>query len=160
MAGQRSGQPGRHGRRRGAGRAGLGLALSLLLTLAACGDADGPDPFEPGTDQDGTSGPPTSDTALLGTWRNVTIIQVPGDLQRWTTIWLFDAAGLCRQTVETESLAEGFPRVTERTCSYGTSSGEITIHYLEAGTLTFDYSFAGFSPDRLVLDGFEYERVR
>ncbi len=139
----------------------MGLALSLLLTLApACGgEADGHDPFEPGSHPSGTSGPPATDTGLVGTWRNVTIIQVPGDLQRWTTVWRFDDAGLCRQTVETESLAEGFPRTTERTCSYSTSSGEITIHYLEAGTLTFDYSFAGFSPDRLVLDGFEYERL-
>jgi hypothetical protein len=27
------------------------------------------------------------------------------------------------------------------------------------GTLVLEYSFADFSPDRLILDGFEYERL-
>jgi hypothetical protein len=53
---------------------------------------------------------------------------------RWTTTWRFDAGGSCRQTIVAESLAEGFPRTTERSC-------------------------IGFSPDRLVLDGYEYQRL-
>ena len=138
----------------------MGLALSLCLTLlAACGaDPNGPDPFGSGRDRTGgASGGGAA--ALVGTWRSVVVVQVPGDLQTWTTVWRFDVDGGCRQTVETESLAEGFPRVTERPCTYTTAGGEITISYVGAGVVTFDFSFAAFSPDRLVLDGFEYERL-
>jgi hypothetical protein len=126
----------------------------LLIVLAACGDADGPDlagPNPPGSSGD--------DPTIEGRWQNITVIQVPGDVQRWTTVWLFEEDGLCRQTAEMESLAEGQAQTTDRVCTYTTSSGEITIHYLGAGTLTFDFSFADFSPDRLILDGFEYERL-
>ena len=139
----------------------MGLALSLcLILLAACsGEADGPDPFGPGRDQSGTSGGGGGAAALVGSWRNVVVVQVPGDIQTWTTIWRFDADGICHQTVETESLAEGFPRTTDRACGYLTSGGEITITYVGGGSVTFDFSFAAFSPDRLVLDGFEYERL-
>lgn len=87
------------------------------------------------------------------------MVQVPGDVQTWTTIWRFGSDGGCQQTVETESLVEGFPRTTERACTYLTSVGTITIAYAGGGSLTFDYFFASFSPDRLVLDGFEYERI-
>lgn len=139
----------------------MGVALSLLLILlAGCsGDADGADPFDPGDDRRGTSGGPALDSALLGGWRNVLIIEVPGDIQRWTTVWLFDAGGTCRQTVETESFAEGVPRITQRDCTYATAGGRISIGYTGAGTVVFDYFFADFSPDRLVLDGFEYARL-
>lgn len=137
------------------------MALSLcLILLAACGgEADGPDPFSPGRDQGGVAGGGGAAAALVGEWRNVSVVQVPGDLQTWTTIWRFEADGTCHQKVETESLAEGFPRVSERACTYVTASDQITITYLGAGTLTFEFSFAAFSPDRLVLDGFEYERL-
>lgn len=96
--------------------------------------------------------------SLVGTWLNVVVIQVPGDVQTWTTTWQFDSAGTCRQTVEIESLAEGFPRTTERSCTFVVSGGNVTISFVGGGTLTFAFSFAGFSPDRLVLDGFEYQR--
>ena len=92
-------------------------------------------------------------------WRNVSMVQLPGDIQTWTTTWQFDEGGTCRQTIVTESLAEGFPRTTERTCTWTVSGSEVTIGFTGAGTLTFEFSFAGFSPDRLVLDGFEYQRV-
>ena len=36
---------------------------------------------------------------------------------------------------------------------------DVGISFLGGGTLVFEYSFAGFSPDRLILDGFEYERL-
>ena len=106
----------------------------------------------------GTSGGGGGAASLVGLWRSVVVIEVPGDLQTWTTTWRFDADGGCRQTVITESLAEGFPRTTERACSWATNGGQVAISFVGGGTLTFDFSFAGFSPDRLVLDGFEYQR--
>ena len=96
---------------------------------------------------------------LVGTWQTVVVIEVPGDLQTWTTTWRFDSARTCRQTVVTESLAEGFPRTTERACTWTTSSGEVAISFVGGGTMTFDFSFAALDPDRLVLDGFEYQRL-
>jgi hypothetical protein len=160
MAGQRRGQLHRDRARGGPRRWGLGLLGSLLIAGSACGgDADGPDPLGPGRNPGGSSGGGSNDPTVVGSWENVSVIQVPGDVQRWTTVWLFDAEGMCQQTVETESLAEGQAHVTERACTYATAAGEITIHYLGAGTLTFDFSFADFSPDRLVLDGFEYQRL-
>jgi hypothetical protein len=80
-------------------------------------------------------------------------------VQRWTTTWRFDEDGACLQTVETLSLVEGFPRVTERPCSYSAADFEVTVAFDEGATLELDFSFADFSPDRLVLDGFEYERL-
>ncbi len=138
---------------------GLALSLCLILLPACSGDADGPDPLAPGRDQDGASQDTDGAAALVGTWRNVVVVQVPADIQTWTTTWRFDADGICRQTVETESLAEGFPRTTERACTYLTAGDEITIAFLGGGSVTFEFSFAAFSRDRLVLDGFEYQRL-
>ena len=101
----------------------------------------------------------TGSTPLVGTWQVVILVPVAGDLQRWTTTWRFDAAGGCRQTVVTESLAEGIPRTIERECTYRTNVSEVAITYRSGASVTFAFSFAGFSPDRLVLDGSEYQRL-
>jgi hypothetical protein len=131
-----------------------------MLGLAACnGDPTGPRAGLPGAGGSGTSGGGTSQSALVGDWRTVLVIEVPGDLQTWTTTWHFDPAGTCRQTIVTESLAEGFPRATERTCTWATNGGQIAITFVGGGTLSFDFSFAALDPDRLVLDGFEYQRL-
>jgi hypothetical protein len=133
----------------------------VILLLAACGG----EPLEPRADQpDGGFGSGTSSgggatASFVGVWRTVVVIQVPGDLQTWTTTWQFDEGGTCRQTVVTESLAEGFPRTTERACTFAVNGSEVTISFAGGGTLTFPFSFAGLSPDRLVLDGFEYQRL-
>ena len=101
----------RRPRRRGV--AALGM---MTLLLSACGaDPVSPRPDEPGGTHTGTGSPGAT---ITGTWQNVVIIQVPGDLQTWTTTWRFDADGSCLQTNVTESLAEGFPRTTERSCTY------------------------------------------
>ena len=116
-----------------------------------------------GTDRhpghDGTTGSPSGADLLVGTWRTTLVVEVPGDLQTWTTTWHFDAGGRCDQTVVVESVAEGFPRVTERGCTYAAGDFEITVHFEGGGVLELEYAFAGFSTDRLVLDGFEYERL-
>ena len=97
---------------------------------------------------------------LVGTWRPSRVIEVPGDLQTWTTTWRFDADGTCRQTVVTESLAEGFPRTTERTCTWTANDSQVTISFVGRRHARPSTSRSpGSSPDRLVLDGFEYQRL-
>jgi hypothetical protein len=160
MAQQRRGEPRGDRGVRSLGRAPLGLALSLLLSLA-CGDPTGPvsGTTLPEGGNAGSSGSSSPSASLVGTWRTVVVVEVPGDLQRWTTTWRFDVEGTCHQTIETESLAEGFPRTTERDCTFATNGSDVTITVNGGGQLTFRFSFADFSPDRLVLDGFEYQRI-
>lgn len=138
---------------------GVVLALSLCLTLpTACGDGGPTGSDRPGDHRGITRGEGPREQ-LLGTWRAVVVVTLPGDLQTWTTTWRFDPAGSCRQTVETESLAEGFPRVTERSCSFVARDFDVAIAFTGGGRLVLRYSFADFSSDRLVLDGFEYQRL-
>jgi hypothetical protein len=138
---------------------GVGLALSLLLMpLVACGDG-GPTGIDRPDGNGGVAGDDGPTELLAGTWRTVVVVEVPGDIQTWTTTWRFESDGTCHQTVETESLAEGFPRVTERACVFIARDFDISITFPGDGTLVLEYSFADFSPDRLILDGFEYERI-
>jgi hypothetical protein len=136
----------------------VALALSLLLMPAACGDG-GPTGTDRLGDDGGTSSGQSPAELLVGSWRAALVVEVPGDLQTCTTTWRFEADGGCHQTVVTESLAEGFPRVTERPCTYTVGNGEIAVGFLGGGTLEMEFAFAGFSPDRLILEGFEYARL-
>jgi len=136
----------------------VALALALLLTLAACG-AGGPTGTDRPGDNGGIAGGDGPAERLLGTWRTVLVVEVPGDVQTWTTTWHFAPENRCHFTRETESLAEGFPRITERACSFSINGRELTISFTDGGTLVTEFTFASFSPDRLVLDGFEYERI-
>lgn len=95
----------------------------------------------------------------MGTWRTTIVIEVPGDIQTWTTTWQFADDGTCRQTQETESLVEAVPRTTQRSCTFTIDGDDVTVSFNGGGVLTMAFSFAGFSPDRLVLDGFEYQRL-
>ncbi|HEV8357492.1 MAG TPA: hypothetical protein VGQ17_12075 [Gemmatimonadales bacterium] len=98
--------------------------------------------------------------SVTGTWQVVLVITVPGDIQTWTTTWRFDAAGSCQLTKTSFSLLEGFPRTTERDCRFVLSGGSVVVTYSDTGTTqSLPYSFAGFSPDRLVLEGLEYRRI-
>jgi hypothetical protein len=135
----------------------------LSLLLAGCGgEAVAPStaglPGGGGGLGPGSSAGGGTEATLVGTWRTVMVVEVPGDVQRWTTVWRFDAEGTCRQTVVTESLAEGFPRTTERACTWTVNDLQIAVGFAGGGTLAIKFSFAGLSPDRLVLDGFEYQR--
>lgn len=89
----------------------------------------------PGRNPGGGTSSSSGSSTLVGTWRVKLVVEVPGDVQTWTTTWRFEVDGSCHQTMVTESLAEGIPRTRDRDCSFG------------------------FSPNRLVLDGFEYERL-
>lgn len=128
------------------------------MLVPACGDG-GPTGSDRPNDNGGVSGGDGPTENLVGTWRTVVVVDVPGDIQTWTTTWRFEPDGTCLQTVQTESLAEGFPRVTERPCTFVAGDFEVTVAFAGGGTLEFAYSFADFSPDRLILDGFEYERL-
>jgi hypothetical protein len=132
-----------------------------MLAIAACND----EPTSPRTGPPGSGlgsgasgGGASTASTLVGTWQAVVVIRVPGDVQTWTTTWQFDAEGTCRETVVIESLAEGVPRTSDRACTWTTSGTQISITFVGGGTLVAEFSFAGLSPDRLVLDGFEYQR--
>ena len=132
-----------------------------MLGLVACdGDPTAPRTGLPGSGNgSGSGGGGGGESALVGEWQAVVVIEVPGDLQTTTTTWRFDAEGGCRRTMVTESLVEGFPRTTVNDCTWATNGGEVTISFAGGGSLTFDFSFAALDPDRLVLDGFEYQRL-
>jgi hypothetical protein len=135
------------------------VALAVWLTLAGAACDSEPTGTQRPQDNSGIGSGSTPTQQLVGTWRTVVVVEAPGDVQTWTTTWRFEPDSSCLQTVAIESLAEGFPRVTERPCTFTAGDFEITIAFLGGGTLVFQYSFAGFSPDRLILDGFEYQRL-
>jgi hypothetical protein len=157
MDGQRRGESLR--RCRGSSRRLVGVALAWLLILPAAACDSEPTGTQRPLDHSGIGSGDTPTQQLVGTWRTVVVVQVPGDVQTWTTTWRFGADNSCLQTVAIESLAEGFPRVTERPCTFTAGDFEITIAFVGGGTLVFEYAFADFSPDRLILDGFEYQRL-
>src|SRR3954471_14250542 len=105
MAYQRRSEPHRHDLRGVAVRRGLAGLVWLSLLVAGCSDSTGPN--RPGSGFGiGKSTSGSSSATLVGTWRSVTVSQVPGDVQTWTTTWRFDSTGNCHQTVLVESLAE------------------------------------------------------
>jgi hypothetical protein len=130
-----------------------------MLVLTGCGgdEALGLQATRPGGGfGTGINSTGDSTASLVGTWQTVVAVEVPGDVQTWTTTWQFDGDGTCRQTVVTESVAAGVPVTTERACTWTTNDGQVTISFVGGGTLTFAFSLP--APDRLVLDGFEYQR--
>ena len=129
-----------------------------MILGAGCGDGDPTGADRPGAPT-GTSGDESPAGRLVGTWRHETLVEVPGDIQAWSTTWRFDSDGGCLQTVVTQSLAEGFPRTSERPCTFLARDFVVTVSFTGAGTLEFEYTFADFSTDRLVLDGLEYQRI-
>lgn len=109
----------------------------------------------------GQTGGTTVASALLGTWRNVWVVFLDTDVQTWTTVWTFRSDNTCMIDKTLRSLALEFPQVTIRPCRYAILSTDLGITWTDAagGTATVPFSFAAFSPDRLVLEGLEYERL-
>ena len=139
------------------------LSLVALLAAAACDAPQATAPeiiatpdFPAGSSGGGGS---ADNVTLPGEWERFDVFQTDVDVVTTTTRWRFAADGSCRRTITTFSLIEGFPRSTARDCTWTTGSLEVTITFLGAEAATFDLSFAGFDPDRLILDGFEYRRV-
>ena len=169
MAYQRRSECGGDGAGRVARRRGLGLvrALSLILAVAAAG-CDAPEPTAPeiiatpdcpSGSTGGGRGTSPDDATLPGEWERFDVFQTDADVVTTTTRWRFAADGTCRRTITSFSVVEGFPRTSTRDCTWTTGVLEITITFAGADAATFDLAFAGFDPDRLVLDGFEYRRI-
>lgn len=108
----------------------------------------------------GTSGGERgADAALVGSWERFDIAQFDIDIVTTTTRWQFAEDGSCRRLISTMSANEGFPRTTERDCTWLIGPREITIEFVDGGGGTFELSFPGFASDRMLLDGLEYGRV-
>jgi hypothetical protein len=131
--------------------------LALVLVLGACnteGNLFAPDRIP------GQSGGDTSSPAVVGEWETILIISTDGDLQNWTTNWIFRLDLTCRFQQTVESLVEGFPRIELRPCTWSTANGILTVVFTDNGeVLPMTYEFAGLNPNRLVLDDIEYVRI-
>jgi hypothetical protein len=135
-----------------------GTGAALLLVLGACNQEG--NLFE--TDRpSGQAGGGTTSPVVVGSWETTLIVNVDGDLQTWTTRWDFNAAGLtCRFNQVVESLVEGIPRIETRPCTWLTSNGFVSVTFTDnEEVLRMAFEFADFDPNRLVLDGTEYQRV-
>lgn len=108
----------------------------------------------------GTGGNPSIPSTLVGRWENTLILEFVGDIQTVTTTWAFESTGRCAKNVRSFSVVEGFPRTTLRLCAFQVAGDRISITFDDTGgTVAFRFSFPGFSPDRLMLDDIEFQRV-
>ena len=157
---------GHHGRR---GRGLGGVVLALAFSLSACAAPDQLGPSAGGGDQLGQPVPPPATggggsggatlAALIGDFRVISVIPLNGDFQSTTTTWRFAADSTCRRTVSTTLLSEGIARVTIADCTYTTDVNSVIVTFPGSAPAVFSVSFAAFSPNRLVLDGVEYQRI-
>ncbi len=82
------------------------------------------------------------------------------DTQLWTTRWIFKADATCqfRQTVL--SVLEGQTRREERECHWTESSAIAAIVFDDTGeALQIPFSFPPGERDRMIFEGFEYQRI-
>jgi hypothetical protein len=143
----------------------VGAGVTLTLLLMACSaettapTSDGPPLGFPSGVSGG--GQVNTSSAVVGSWRRFDVLSADSsaDIVTQTTEWAFDSAGGCERTITTLDAIEGFPRATSRDCTWETSVQEITLHWSDGEVNTFSLTFAAFDPDRLVLDGLEYQRL-
>ena len=165
MAHQRCRQRNSDAGRRTGRRCLVGILATLTLLLAACSaetttpTTDGPPiPFPKGM-----SGGSQVDaaSAVVGSWRRFDVLSADDsdDIVTQTTEWAFDSVGGCQRTITTLDAVEGIPRVNRRDCTWETGVQEITLHWSDGEVTTFSLTFAAFDPDRMVLDGLEYQRI-
>ena len=169
MADERPGQCAGDGARRPPRRGLVRHAIvALALVLAAC-DAeptaprdDGALPFGEGASGTGGggNGPETSSGTIVGEWERFEAVAFDGDIVTTTINWLFDADGTCVRVITTISAIEGIPRTQIRECTWRIGPAEITLRLGTDAEATFSLAFGGFDPNRLILDGLEYQRVR
>ena len=136
--------------------------VALTLLPAGC-DGSAVTPTGAGGSASGPGGRGSRTTGsqlLLGTWENTQLIAVPNDFERVITTWEFNSDGTCSHVTVTQSLIEGIPLTRVRNCRYEVPGSVVRVTYAGAPcSVDFDFTFANFSPDRLVLDGFEFERI-
>jgi len=170
MGDERSGQCPGDDARRGTRRARLapGALIALAVFLAACAsDATAPEggvlPFgeaSSGTTVGDGGAPGSSSGTIVGEWERLEIVAFDGDIVTTSIHWLFDADGSCVRVITTTSAVEGIPRTEIRECTWRIGPAEITLRLGTDAEATFPLAFGGFDPNRLVLDGLEYQRVR
>jgi hypothetical protein len=138
---------------------------TIALLLSACSaDSTAPASEAPplGFPSGSTGGGQASTaSAVVGNWRRFDVLTADSstDIVTQTTEWAFDSAGGCQRTITTFDAVEGFPRATSRDCTWDTGVQEITLQWDDGEVNTFSLTFAAFDPDRMVLDGLEYQRV-
>lgn len=170
MADERPGQrPGDDARRRARrGRLAPGALTAVILFLAACtSDSTAPDlggvlPFGEGASGGGSGGndPGNASGTIVGEWERFEVVAFDGDFVTTAIHWLFDADGTCVRVITSTSANEGIPRTEVRECTWRVGPAEITLAIGTDPESTFPLEFGGFDPDRIILDGLEYQRVR
>lgn len=170
MADERSGQRAGDGVRCAARRGRLAFhALTALLLLAAACDSEPTSPGLEGTlpfgegaagNGSGGNGPEGSSGTIVGEWERFEAVAFDGDIVTTTIHWLFDADGTCVRVITSMSANEGIPRTRIRECTWRLGPAEITLRLGTDAEATFPLEFGGFDPNRLILDGLEYQRVR
>lgn len=162
--GQRAGDDACRRARRG--RLALHTLTALCLLATACDsrstdpDLDGPLPFGEGATGTGGNGPGSTSGTIVGEWERFEAVALDGDIVTTTIHWLFDADGTCVRVITSMSANEGIPRSQIRECTWRLGPAEITLRLGTDAEATFPLEFGGFDPDRLILDGLEYQRVR
>ncbi|MGH7657658.1 MAG: hypothetical protein ACREL6_05445 [Gemmatimonadales bacterium] len=134
-----------------------------MLALACSGEyrdptGTGGNPPDIGHGGGGGDGPATG-SVLVGEWTAEVVFMLPTDIQRRTTTWVFRQDGTCERTVETFSTLEDRTLVDRVGCTWDAGASTVSIVFDGGpGEVTFNWGLAGFSRDRLVLDGLEYAR--
>jgi len=109
---------------------------------------------------DRPSGRSNRPSPLIGTWRVFILIDSGYDIQEWVTTWKFSQDLRCSFERSTYSYIEGIRRVVNRTCTYVDQNSTAIVTYSgNAGTQSLPYSVPLNSPNRLILEGIEYERI-
>ncbi len=149
----------------------MALALTALL-LGGCSASSRP-PLAPGDGSSGGGGTigglpggggggggSRIDPALVGQWQITFLLELVGDLQTVTTTWTFTRAGDCSRRIVTYSNLAGFADTTTQGCTFAMANFAIDVTFTGAmAPVRYTYDFAGFSPDRLVLGGVEYQKL-
>lgn len=132
------------------------MALLLTAPLGCGGErtlglADG----GPGGGRGGVVNP------LVGEWEVSLFVEVVGDVQLWTTNWVFNDGGTCRFRRTVVSVVGG-TTVRLNDCVWTTANGALRATTVPEGTVLVEaqFSFPGGATDRLILQGIEYRRIR
>ena len=144
----------------------LGVIVSLATAMGCSGELRDPVglvPFDTSggfTGGGGGGGGNGGAAVLVGSWRATFIFRLTNDVQTHVITWSFQARGACNRTVAITSVLEDQTRTTNTPCTWRTNNTDISIMFGgNVGTVTFRWSLADFSPNRLILDGVTYDRI-